>query len=38
MGAAAHTDLVKKQINSEGGDLMNGFAGESAPDIIPPEQ
>jgi AsmA protein len=38
IGAAAHTDLVKKQINSEGGDLMNGFAGESAPDIIPPEQ
>ena len=37
-GAEGHTDLVKKQINSESGDLMNGFAGESAPDIIPSEQ
>jgi AsmA protein len=38
IGAEGHTDLVKKQINSEGGDLMNGFAAESAPDIIPSEQ
>jgi AsmA protein len=37
IGAEGHTDLVKKQINSDGGDLMNGFAGESTPEIIPSE-
>ena len=38
IGAEGHTDLVKKQINSDGGNLMNGFAGENAPDIIPSKQ
>jgi AsmA protein len=30
-------DLLKKQINSEGMDLMNGFTGEGAPQIVPAE-
>ena len=38
IGIEGHTDLVKKQINNDGGDLMNGFAGESAPEIPPSEQ
>jgi AsmA protein len=36
--AEGHADLLKKQINSDGIDLMNGFAGEGTPEIIPSEQ
>jgi hypothetical protein len=38
IGAEGNTDLMKKQINSEGGNLMNGFAGENSPDIIRSKQ
>ncbi|MGH6875396.1 MAG: AsmA family protein, partial [Aestuariivirgaceae bacterium] len=37
-GAEGHADLLKKQINSDGADLMNGFTGEAAPEIIPSVQ
>jgi len=37
-GGAGQADLLKKQINSDGADLMNGFVGESTPEIIPSEQ